>query len=56
MNILVYFVMDDVPIVNILVLSGSIHRVGPLLVMQYCTDKMRNILPCDLFYHSRLQI
>ncbi len=51
MNTLCAFVIDDVLIVN--VVSGG--RVGPILVMQYCTGKMRNICltTCSLFRQSR---
>ncbi len=51
----VCFVIDNMLIVNIL--YGSMHRIGPILVMQYCADKMRNIcLNCNLFPVSPEQV
>ena len=51
----VCFVIDDKLIVE--VLSGSMHRVGPLLVVQNCTEN-ENICraTCFLFRQSRSHI
>ena len=37
------------------VLSGSMHRVGPIFVMQYCMENEKH-LPCGLFLVSPEQV
>ncbi len=53
MNILVCFVFDVAFIVK--VLSRSMHRIRPILVMQYCLENEKH-LPCHLFPVSTEQV